>query len=402
MSKKNTYIEYLLPFFLLFSQYRISGISIATILLFFVAIITYSKHGFKFYKYFLPFVVFFIYAVFHDFFTVILGLSNSSVSTHRLLEYGLNFVLMIMVSSAGVNESKLYKIWKCAAIIYIGGLIFHLAKIYVYKQPVQIIEILPYLDNINTNEAMRPRSFFNEPSYLAEAILPLLFLALKRLDFKWAIITTFAIVASTSSMGILLMIVLWGAYYLLSTSELGKKRNPFIIILLAIGVIVFSMGGLYPNSGIFAASLYKFTDALKGGSTFDVRVTMGFIVVRNLPFHSFMIGTFYNELADFLTANPFLGSIGIISKYWEMGNSSLFLNAFCELIFRYGVIGLILYMCTYRNMLLNKHYPARMYAIMIFIGLFGNGYLLNAPYFVSTMLLLLYLREDCLGKCLMS
>lgn len=386
--KKGNYIEYLLPFFLLLSQYKIIGIPISTLFLFVIAILTYFKYGFRLQKYLVPFLIFFAYAVFHDLLSLIIGYSDQSTTLHKIIEYSVNFILMIViVAGSELNENKLFSIWKKAGIFYFVGCLYHLFKIYILKQPVQIIQILPWIEVINTNEAFRPRSFFQEPSYLAESVLPLLFLALKRKDYKWAVFSTAIIVFSTSSIGIALAIVLWGSSYILDCKEENRKRNPFVLIIL---IAFFSF---FASSGVIADSFYKFQDALKGGSTFSVRVTLGFLVVRNLTIPNILLGSFFNEVSDYIRMNQSLLYIPMIYKYWAMGNEFIFLNAFCTVIFRYGLVGLILFLRTYKGTIFNKKYGARVYALMSFVGLFANVYILNAPYFVITIIMLLYMKK---------
>lgn len=390
-AKNKTYIEYLLPFFLLFSQYSISGLPISTLLLGVVAVLTFLKNGFKFQRHYIPFIGFFLYVIMHDVMAMMFGGSNPSTCRNRLIEYSVNCILILVVCAVAIDENKLYKTWKIATLIYSLGLIYHLYLIYVTIQPVEIIKILPFLENVNLNEPFRPRSFFNEPSYIAEAILPMLFLSLKRKDYIWGFFTTIMIFLSTSSIGIALAFVLW-VYSFISFNKKSKKNICLAIILIGCIMLVFS------GTGLFDASLEKFEDALSGGSTFEVRVIMGFSIIKHLPAKNIVFGTLFNEVADYIATNAALLKDPLIFKYWEMGSNVIFMNSISSIIFRYGVVGLLAFTSTYAGMLFDKKYGARAYAITIVISLFANSYILNAPYYIHTMILLLYLNENNLIK----
>ena len=389
--KRKTYIEYLLPFFLLFSQYVIYGVPISTLLLAVAAILTISKNGLKIYRHYIPFVIFFSYALLHDICAVLFGGSDPNTATNRLLEYTVNYILIFVVCSVPLNEDKLFSVWKIATVLYSAGLIYHLVLINVFNEPVQIIQIMPLLRDLNLNEPYRPRSFFNEPSYISSALLPMLFLSLKRKNFFWAALTTGMMFLTTSTAGVVLAMLMWGLNYFFG-SEKKKKLWP-IFVFVALFVV-------FTTSELFLNSYEKLQSVLSGGSTFIPRVVIGLEIVKTLPLWEFLTGTLYNEVADYIYMNSETLSNQFILRYWSISRSAIFLNGISSLIFRYGLVGLFMFFLTYKGMLFKKNFGGRIFAIITLVSLFANSEILNAPYYINTMILLLYLnniecKEDC-------
>lgn len=397
INKKENYLVYLMPFYFLLSQYRFFSVQVSIILLLCIAGRLFLTKRINM-RINCRFLCFLGYVAIHDFATALLGYSDSATSFHRLLEYGLNFVLILLVYAQDIHEAKLFKVWKVAVCIYALGLIIHYVQIYVFHKPVQMIQILPGAGAINTNDPNRPRSLFQEPSYLAEAMLPFLFLSLKRRNFKWSVIASGIIFFSTSVNGILLATILWLMFFSQFLTKLKRfcvkvmryfyeRRNDKIAITLwsfsAVVIIAVLFGGVQ-------ASVARVFSVLNGGASFSARITQGFEVVSKLNFLQLLFGTFYNQAIDFVRDNIWLFTNTSVGMYVDQGESFVFLNGFCSLLFRYGLVGMALFLYTFRGMLFDKAFKARKYAYISLIALFGNDSLLNAPYFATTLLLLIY------------
>ena len=133
---------------------------------------------------------------------------------------------------------------------------------------------------------------------------------------------------------------------------------------------------------------------------FIPRVIIGLEIVKTLPFWEFFAGTLYNEVADYIYMNSEALSNRLILRYWSISRSAIFMNGFSSLIFRYGLVGLFMFFSTYKGMLFKKNFGGRIFAIITLVSLFANSEILNAPYYINTMILLLYLntiecKEDC-------
>lgn len=384
--KEKSYIEYYLPFYLLLSQYKFGVFTLGEIGLIFVAIIQTINNGMHaklvkiVYK---DYIWFLAYIIVRDVLNAIIGPDNTQTEINRMSEYIFVFILVFIVCSNGFCEDKLYRTWKIAGAFFLGGLLYHLVLLHVFHREVMPISIIPgYL--IQAEEyvaANRPSSFFSEPAAFVNAMIPLLFISIRKRDIKWAVIITFAIVASTSTAGILLAGFLW--LLLLFSTNLSSKKKALITVL---GVFLIFIITITP---IFSDSLLKLQEVLSGGSTVGSRIIVGFEVIKSLNKLELIFGTLYNEVMQYISSNigRFIGTSMTI-RYYRFGG--VFLNTFAQLIFRYGIVGLVLFFSTIRRKIFNPSYKGRDLAFVMLVAIMGQTMLLNAYYFEMTMLLILY------------
>lgn len=383
--KKNKYLEHFLPFWTLLSGYMFGGVGFDLVVLLGLAFIALKRHNFKLclrseYK---IYFIFWIYIMIKDIMSVIIGQSDSSVAFHRFIVYSIQFALIYIVCNDGFDEEELYKVWKIAGIIYVVGLLIQLVQIVVFKQGVTGISLIPGYSFSNTNEPLRPRSFFSEPASFVIAMIPLQFLSLKRNDFKWSVFTTIAIALSTSSVGIVLSMVLW-LYYLLK-SNVSPVKKIALIVVAVIGVVA------YLNLPLFGASLVKFQQALNGGNSFNMRITLGLDLIKAMDKKYIAFGTLYNEAFDYLKDNlSRFSKFGTTLYYYQFGREIYFINGFAQIIFRYGIVGFVLFFNIFRKKILSRKYEACALAIIFFVQGFFDTTLLNSYFFMIMTLLLCY------------
>lgn len=383
-------LEYFLPFYPLLVQYNIGPTSLGNIGLIIVALYIIIKQRYIIeikskYKYF---VLFIIYAVFRDILRMIITVNYSQTYVNRIAEYVIIFLAVLIVCNKRFEEKKLYFTWKIAASIYIGGLIFHMIQLYVLGQPITPISIIPgYSLRIKEMVAtLRPSSFFSEPAAFVSAILPLEFLALKNKEIKWAIIVTFFVLCSTSTVGIILSLVLWSCFLISSTETIKTK---IVIFVSAIVIIV-----LFINLNIFSTSLSKLLDVSFGGSTFESRIAVGFDIIKTQPIETLFFGTNYGEASSYVTQNisKFAPSSSVLVYYRA---NSIFLNTFSKIIFMYGFLGVFLFYLPLVKALQNSKYSAKSYIIMVIVATFAQTMLLNAAYF-EMIIIVINFFDQCI------
>jgi hypothetical protein len=381
------YVELFLPFIVLLSPYKIGPVSTDTIGLIIITLLLAVKHHgkIKISSEFKPFLAFLAYVVLRDMVRMVLGTDSFQTQANRMIEYVINFFLMIAVCSEGFDDEKLYKVWKIAGIIYTIGLAYHLVQIYILGLRVVPISLVPgysirATDNITYN---RPSSFFPEPASFVNAMIPLEFLALRKRDIKIAIFTTVAILASTSTVGVILSIILWSASFF--QRDL-KTRTKFIMIVATIGIVY-----AFANFDLFGASFTKLLLAAEGGSTFGSRVRGSLEIVSAESWLEKIVGTNYNEVNGFIATHASMFSTkSTVQIYWRGGSGSVFLNTFGQLFFKYGLIGFILFMVPLIRYLRKNTYQAKPYIIMIIAAVFGQTMLLNSYFFMTMMLIVLF------------
>jgi len=388
--KEYHYIEYLLPFFILLSQYSIGMLSIGSLMLIVVGILQLVRKSWKiqFPVYYHPYTLFLLYIVLRDVFRLILGPDAFQTQVNRIIEYLIIYFLVFVVCTQPFSEDRLFKVWKIAGVIYTIGLLFQVVQIYILGQRIAPISIIPgyALRSADAVIQTRPSSFFAEPASFVNAMIPLEFMSLRRRDFKWAVFTTIAILLSGSTVGVILSIVLWTMELLRRDDNSFWKRALTVIVAVIISV-------LFMNLDVFDFSFTKFLEVASGESTFGSRVLTGFEVIRRQSFLELILGTNYNDVASFVTNhNSSFSNSMVVLTYWRSGR--LFLNTFSRLIFQYGAIGLILFLNPLIRYLKQHNYKAKMLVIMTFIAIFGQTMLLNTYYFMLIIIFLLYENDS--------
>lgn len=383
-------LEIFLPFLGVLAPYKISVVPITAIALFFIFLskviggkITVSKKSKTFF-------MLFIYMVFRDILHMLFS-EGGAISTqlNRLIEYAVLYILVFLVVGK-FDENILYKWWKIAGVIFGAGMIYHVFQILVLNQPAVPITIIPgyVLRSDSLEGSFRPTSFFAEPAAYTTSMMPLLFLALKRNDLKWAFLSTFLIVVSTSTVGVILSATMWILFILFQKKPVRKTITAIFFICAFVAIFL--------NSELFSDTLSKLESVAAGESTFGSRVQVPFEVISLMDLIHLPFGSDVLEVKAFVLANRECLQPGSATLYYAQTKDSVFLNTFASLIFRYGIVGLCLFLLCFKNKLLNSGYEARMYAIMLLIASFGQGNIVEPG--IPMMLLLLYACNDNCNK----
>lgn len=377
-------IESYLPFMLLFSQYSIGPVSLGYAVLGVISLWFLSTHDWRIvlHKDSFLFIIFIAYVFIRDLSKIVLGTVQFQTQLNRVSEYIIVFIFVLIVCQNGFDENRLYKAWKIAGIIFSIGLLYQLFLIHILGQSVATISIIPgYLirDGVASD---RPSSFFSEPAAFATAMIPLVFLALRKNEYITAAWATAAILATTSTVGTALSIIVWGVSLFVRAQSRIKKMQLFAV--LAIIVVAFF------NMGIFDDALIKSVAAVRGGTTFGIRVVAAFEYIKALSPIELIFGSNVGEASTFVQnhINSFSRQ-GVVMRYWNTINFA-YTNTFGQLILFYGIIGLALFCFPLISLFSIKGYQAKVYIIVIFAQIFGQSALLSANYFLNIMILLLF------------
>lgn len=332
------------------------------------------------------FVILFSYVLLKDVLIVLFGQSDSSESFHKFLSTVAYIFFFFVLLKRRFNQEKFYKGLKYSGGLYTAGLIYHLIIIYVFEMPARGISIIPGYQFSNVNMPERPRSFFSEPAALATAMLPLLFYSLHRKDYKWSMLATFTIFMSTSTTGVILAAVLWLLEFLMRT---GQKKQKMMVIIAFMVAVIFLMRTEFTQDALMAVQ-----NRLRGGGSTSIRVFLGFEVLKTMHPVQLIAGLLYNKPYDYavMYLNLFSDD-SFVRGIITLGAGYFFVNTFCSLLFRYGAIGMFLYLKVYKGMLFIKNYPGRALAIMTLIQTIGDSMLFNSYYFYI-MLILFYLAQE--------
>ncbi len=376
-------LEILLPFLGLLVQYKVSIIPLSVIAM---VVIIFFQGKICFRKTCGPYFLYLGYILMRDVFHILFSnYSDVSVQLNIIINYTVQFLLIFTICSNDFDENILYKWWKIAGTIFGIGMVYHVVQIMIFHNPVNPISIIPgYLMRSDALDgSMRPVSFFAEPASYVTSMMPLLFLALKKKDLKWAIISTFLIVISTSTVGVALAAVLWITFIIF------EKKNKKITISAIFFIVIFVVS--FMNLSVFSDTLSKLQEVSEGGSTWGSRIQGPFEIIGVMKWYELLFGSNFLVVRDFVGAHLSQFSAGsVVLSIYNLGRD-FFLNSVASVIYRYGIVGLILILSTFKNKIFNKKYEARMYVIMLLVASVAQGLVFDPN--ICIMLPLLYANK---------
>ena len=384
--KRNHIMEIFLPFFGVFEPYKISIIPFTAIMLLAIILFRESrvlsvKKGAK------PYIVFLVYMFFRDILHMVFSESVSVNSQfNRMLEYVVLYILIFFVCSGDFDENALFRWWKIAGTLFGIGMMYHVFQLLILNQPVHPISLIPGYDIAHDVDALysRPTSFFSEPAAYVTSMLPLLFLSLKRQNFIWAAVSTFLIVVSTSTVGVVLTAIMWFLFIVF------EKKSAKTVLLYGAFVAVFV--ALFLTLPIFSDTLKKLDAVTSGESTWGSRIAGPFDMIKAMKWYELPFGTSVLDTTKFVYSRmDRFNSHSSVFNYIHQGRD-VFFNTFAMLIYRYGFIGLCLFLNTFKNKILNKRYRARIYAVTMLIASFAQGSVADPA--IAIIIMLLYANKE--------
>lgn len=305
----------------------------------------------------------------------------------RLIRF-LYYVFIVLVSSHYFDFKLGLKIYKRVCIIAASYLIVQVI-VYSVANIILPFKILPIpwaggvtfnisdVQIIASNYYYRPSSFFIEPGYAVQFLLPGFAFSLygwmqsNKPDYKSGIVIFSALILSTSAQGVFMGVIILG-FYILKIISKNKNfsqifRNFTIVIVLAI------MASFFVNIDIVQSAINKVSRIGAGNST-TLRLYRGFAVFFQLPLIHQVIGLGHGNLGHYVMAN------NIITKFDPpVMNPALadYANGISATMLYYGVIGLFLLILLYYSFLKNTSGPFRLIAITQIVLTLVEGALFN-------------------------
>jgi hypothetical protein len=179
---------------------------------------------------------------------------------------------------------------------------------------------------------------------------------------------------------VILSAVMWVLFILF------EKKSLRVTVSAILFIIIFLV--LFLNLEIFAESLTKFESVAEGESTFGSRVKAPFEVVGLKDWFNLPFGNTTLNIREFVMANQMDLSAASRVLGYAQTKENIFLNTVAQLIYRYGIVGLVLFLMCFKGKIFNKNSKIRMYAIVLLIAVFGQGNISTPD--IPMFLLLIY------------
>ena len=221
-------------------------------------------------------------------------------------------------------------------IICMIGMFYHAALVAMGNKVGQIP--LPFLEVSRQDvEYARPLGFFPEPGAYAGFMLYPLFIALSKRQWWWSLTIAIGILASTSTNGIALLFIM--ITFTMLSSKIGVWSK---VLLLILGVVLVF---LLFNNDYFSGSVEKIERELDVEHlSQSVRMAQGFYVVSTMDPGDFVLGVPYGNAYDYAKGE---GIVGNFVVYGDGEDASIYMTTIWQLLLRYGVVGLFLYLILY-------------------------------------------------------
>ena len=313
---------------------------------------------------FKPLMWFVIYWIVHQLVLLFITSFNVNALIVQVVYFAAVFFLYPVMDPRKMRGS-----FNWVAIISILGLLYQWADV-AQGNGVHPLEIpgLTMPEERMEQLILRPSSFYMEPAaYVAYMICPLA-LALVDKKYMWAIVMILSVFLTTSTTGIVLSFILLGA-----SLFANKANGSSMLIVLVVGAgMVYALNSLEE----FSAGVEKLenTDA----ST-SVRLSQGLHVVQTMHTNEYIFGVPYSDAYNYCKS----GRCTDVEYYGE----SVYMPTFWDLILRFGIVGLVLYLLIYVKILRlsKKTIPL---CIALLSTMFSSGYSIG-PLFIQTLIVLL-------------
>ena len=377
-------ITFLIIIYPILSVYGIPPINLGMVcmfLLLFVILLTERKISTKWPKYFW---IFFFYMLLSRI------LTTTEYSFSALFSLNLiSFAILLGVSCKNFNLPYGIRVYRIA--VSCCGILFFIQELMFLSFGSRLVGILPFFPlntGMTTSEYIsmmqyspRSASFFLEPAFFAQYIIPLLAIELfntnkDKLNKYYIILITLVLIFLRSGTGILLVAliwILWGYYYMRNSVFYKKLFSLFIIV----PVVAFS-AYYYSNSEYGEALIDRKTEFTEFTPTTSayIRILRGFELYADIPNFEKFFGL------NSPTKIKFFISRGKMTLIFPEGD--LFFSGIQSILIYGGILGMLLFLVHFNYLIRINTTEARMVAVS-FIGLS-----IMAPIYLMGEMLLCY------------
>ena len=350
------FLEIFLPFYVILSYYVLPAVSSIGMLIIYMYV---SNDVVYVNKLLLIFVVYAICT--QPFIFMVYGGFNSS-RLFNLFAIIMMF-LVICVCTQKINLDAFFNVYLIVGFICSIAIIFQSLQLYVLGMKVYPIVLLPIDTSSWFNGGTRPCGFFPEPQAYATYILPLLYYQLKKHNLKWVVFFSISILFSTSSLGIIAVVLLFG-YYLMSSNTNKVFKIGAIILGLAIFLVI-------RQTTVYDYAISKILDI---DITNNTRLSHGFDVFNKLSFEQKVLGIGKNNLTYFLSEER----IVLTDRVSILMRNSAYITSISDILVGFGVIGLLIYILFIVKQIIT--YDDKMFIFLLLVLSFAQTIFLNSAW----------------------
>lgn len=329
------FLEIMIALYPILANYRFGAIPFNLLILILLDIIVLLRRGKRKRFSAKEFVYFTVFILLHEVIWLFVMDNPPSYFISSIIAFSILFISVIIISPA-LNWNKLVGSLNWVTIISLVGIAFQYVQVANGQLVGQIP--LPFLEGgaSRVDDLYdRPHSFFPEPAAYALFMLIPLFFSFYQRKFIWALIIAIGILASSSTTGLLLLFFMPIVTIILSKANKTTKIGGLAVGIVSLVVIV--------NTDFFEASVTKLILESENVEE-SARLSQGLIIVSKMSPEHYVAGVPYATAYEFLKGKGLLGSFVV----WGTGDeASVYISSFWNILLRFGVIGLIMYLIIY-------------------------------------------------------
>lgn len=292
-------------------------------------------------------------------------------------------LLSIPIITSAIDYDKIVGSINWVTIICIIGLVFQFMELQISGSVTALkVPFMPALDQESRlfEESFRPSSFFWEPqSYCSFMFVPL-FIALLDKNYIWSVVIIISMFLSGSTTGIIMSGVILILFVF--TQEAGFKSKVMMIIAgVGLGVLLFT-------SSLFTKGVEKMENVNYEENS---RLYNGPALVINMPIEDLILGGNAADVSDYYASGA-AGSGYLLEKY-----DKVYVSTFWEVIVKFGIIGLVLYMAVYIYPI-RKNKATLLYMGPLIVALFSNPDFIGGLFAFEFIFIYAFLKKNPSSK----
>ncbi len=268
-------------------------------------------------------------------------------------------VMPVLVLKSKINYDIFYKTYWIIGVISCIGLAYQAVQVYFLKQLTRMI-VLPGMEGLISDARLnyinyaynrtRPSSIFPEPATFSTFIAPLVIMCIRKRKYLIAALMSICIILSTSTTGVVLVILIWGYWAFVSTKNIAYK--------VSAALFISCMAFFVLNYDVFSTSINKLTNV---DIQSNERIASAFTVLFQMPFKHLLTGVGSGNLAEYLMHNRSINMSGIAVTV------DGYVTSMAGNFILYGIIGGITYIVFCLSLLKTKNQWARFVGILVII-----------------------------------
>lgn len=288
-------------------------------------------------------------------------------------------------------------LWKYyQATIIVCGVFFILQEALFYTtgfRPSGLLSILPVIYGNNAAmvedavSSFRSASFFLEPSYFAQYLVPYIIVCLfstDKKDRKNGLIASVLLLLIRSGMGILALGVIWLLWFLFSKTKTTYKIIVGLAALGVLGILAYTGSSVFDYISGRSVEMLSYSGDERYMSSGFIRFFRGYYAFADMSVFDKLFGANPSVVHDFLNRNIFFGS-----------DESNFLNGAQTLLFYNGIIGTLFFL---RHTLLfpykSHNRTLLVFSVCVILLMLGESFYLCSRWLVMVVFMQLLYQDE--------